>query len=169
MIESYFLVTFATPVFYVFAGVEAETAGSSAKKRQKQTNPHLRSIPISVLDLAHPQSSTLVAVDHDGYPGVVCHSRVVCGIGVFDKDEVSFVASLTNRREVAVAFVDGVVLWRNGRVDVPVKLLNIRHYSILTVFHNYYIEQLTPPTKITSIKIPYKVNSVEYNYGVSGV
>ena len=68
-----------------------------------------------------------LAVDHYWDPGVTCLSGIVGWVCLLDIGDFFFVGPVADGREMAVAFVDGVVFGGNGRVDIPFELLNVRH------------------------------------------
>ena len=82
---------------------------------------------MAILDFCHSQVLAGLAVDHHWDPGVACLSRVIGWVGLLDIRDFFFVGAVADRREVTVAFVDGVVFGGNGRVYIPFQLLNVRH------------------------------------------
>ena len=68
-----------------------------------------------------------LAVDHNWYTGVAGFSRVVSRVGLLYIGNFFFVGSMSDGGKVTVAFVYSIVLGWNGRVDVSLDLLNIRH------------------------------------------
>jgi hypothetical protein len=80
---------------------------------------------MSVFYFSHTQSIALVAVHHHWYFGVICESGIVSRISILYVYYLFFVCGLSDRRKVAVAFVDGIVFDWDGRVDIFIELLYI--------------------------------------------
>jgi hypothetical protein len=95
-----------------------------------------------VFYLGHAKGVAFLAVDHYRESGVVCNARVIVGVGMFHVDDILFVGRVAQGGEVAVALVDGVCLGGDGRVDVAVHLLDVRHcFQLTVIYEKYYTKE----------------------------
>lgn len=61
---------------------------------------------------------------------------------MLDIDDFFLVGPVADGRKVAVAFVDGVIFGGDGRVDIAIKLLDVRHAHVLHCLSQIIIKQL---------------------------
>ena len=94
---------------------------------------------MNILDLSHTQRIAFATAYHYRKARVISYSWVVCLIRVFDIDRVIFVVGMSDGGEVTIALVDSIIFGRNRRINISVKLFDIRHsFDYLLYFTNNY-------------------------------
>jgi hypothetical protein len=88
-----------------------------------------------ILYLSHSQILTLIAVDHHRKPRIVGVPGIVVRIRLIHIDRLQLSLRVSREgRELTVAFVDGVGFGDEGRIDVFIKGIDIRHLGRILLY-----------------------------------